>query len=258
MNSPNIFGYSDLETILVKSQDKPLNLMVDTNILISSVYDSDKFYDETEKFLDSIADQDCALYCNVNIRSEFLEIQRRIIFTEGLLDFEANKPKDTPFQLKGMLSSLRSNQDKRDQNQKRSPLRLADPEIKKFKKEMSRIKYEGNDLWSQFCADKIGNKLQDSWVSIESKLDLNFISTTDPESQTLFITHPKWKGLVKIMESMGLASADAMVLNMFLCTKFEILLSSDFDVGLACAKINKPSKIVILPDSVKDEVLRYI
>jgi predicted nucleic acid-binding protein len=248
-----IFGYSEVKG-LFKKFDQPIQLLVDTNVLVSASYEADKFNDKTRDLIKNLSEYQAKLFCNVNIRSEFLEIQRRIIFTEALLDFESAKPSHLPIPLKSRLSSIRTNQTKREFDD-RDPLRLADAEIKKFKKEMSAINGQGTDLWTEFCLNKVGDKIGASWHSIVENLGLNFLSTTDNAISGRFIAHPKWTGMVKLMEIYGLASADAMVINMFNCTDIPILLSSDFDVGLAVSKIKGNNKYVLVPDSIKKELI---
>jgi hypothetical protein len=82
-----IWGYSDFLTTLNRLPSLKKGMVVDTNVLISATYDSDNFYDPTKEFLNFVAEYEVPLYCNVNVRAEFLEIHRRIIFSETLFDF---------------------------------------------------------------------------------------------------------------------------------------------------------------------------
>ena len=83
-----IWGYSELDSLLVKNHMAHNGFLVDTNILVSATYDLDKFHDDSADFIEKIINKNIPLYCNVNIRSEFLEIHRRILFSEAILDFE--------------------------------------------------------------------------------------------------------------------------------------------------------------------------
>lgn len=49
-----IFGYTDFLKKLSEQPSLGNGLVVDTNVLISATYDSDKFFDKTAQFLDLI------------------------------------------------------------------------------------------------------------------------------------------------------------------------------------------------------------
>lgn len=99
-----VLGYSDFLKALTDKPSLKNGLVVDTNVLISATYDSDNFFEPTTQFFDYLAENEIPIYCNVNMRAEFLEIHRRIIFTESLIDFfhEVNRsllPTDVSAQL---------------------------------------------------------------------------------------------------------------------------------------------------------------
>ena len=51
------------------------------------------------------------------------------------------------------------------------------------------------------------------------------------------------------MERYGLASFDAMIVNMFLTSKIPILLTADLEMADCVSKESKGSKLVFVPDS---------
>ncbi len=74
--------------MLIKTHPKIKNgILIDTNILAAATYDMDKYYEVAKAFIDQIIENNIPLYCNVNIRAEFLDIHRRIIASEVILDF---------------------------------------------------------------------------------------------------------------------------------------------------------------------------
>ena len=91
-----IRGYNQFLSSL--NEDLRRGVIADTNVLISATYDLDPAHEEAADLFDLAAENKIPIFCNVNVRSEFLEIHRWIIFTEALLDFEAqvNKAKCFP------------------------------------------------------------------------------------------------------------------------------------------------------------------
>lgn len=247
-----VWGYGDFLSLLDKYENIKTGLIIDTNVLIAATYDSDKAHDEAAEFLDLVIEQRVPLYCNVNIRAEFLEIHRRIIFTEALLDFEGEVDKTKlPHDLVAKLNSLRSQSEKRKKNNK-TPVRLGEADLKVFKLLMSVVSYGANDLWTVLCEDKIAGKLGVVWETAESELGLNFLSLRKEDQAKYFNESPEWDEAVALIENQGLASSDAMIVNLFLKSKFDGVITSDLDVALSIEKLIKtsPSKIVFIPDKL--------
>ncbi|MDZ4660030.1 MAG: hypothetical protein SGJ18_00280 [Pseudomonadota bacterium] len=249
----NVWGYSDLLTLLEERSNLKSGLVVDTNVLISATYDSDSFYEPTIEFLDMVFENKIPLYYNSNVKMEFLEIHRRIIFTESLLDLESLVDKNLlPIEFSNKLGSLRAKSNK-NKRELKPPIRLGEAELKEYKIEMLQIEFEKKDLWTELCENRVGNKLTGVWTDAEDELGLNILSTQNEDTTKHLDKAPDWADAIKIMESQGLSSSDAMIVNMFLCSKFDAIVTSDKDVGLAIAKIGN-GKICILPEKIKTAV----
>lgn len=82
-----LWGYSDFLEVLKTQPGLKRGIVLDTNVLVSGTYDLDIFHEVTKVFVDQVIDNNIPFFCNVNVRSEFLEIHRRIIFTEAILNF---------------------------------------------------------------------------------------------------------------------------------------------------------------------------
>jgi predicted nucleic acid-binding protein len=247
-----VWGYGDFFSLLNKHENMRTGLIIDTNVLIAATYEFDNAHEEAYEFLSLAVEQEIPLHCNVNIRAEFLEIHRRIIFTEALLDFEDEMDKKKlPFELIKKLNSLRSQSEKRKKNTK-PPLRLGEADIKTFKLLMSSVTYGTKDLWSSICQGVIIGKLGAVWSAAESELGLNFLSLRKEDQVRYFYESPEWEQVVQLVEGQGLSSSDAMIVNLFLKSKFEGIITSDLDVALAIDKLSKsrPSKIVFIPDKL--------
>lgn len=246
-----VLGYSDFLKALTDKPSLKNGLVVDTNVLISATYDSDNFFEPTTQFFDYLAENKIPIYCNVNVRAEFLEIHRRIIFTESLIDFfhEVNRsllPTDVSAQLGKWSAS-----NKRRVDEQRPPLRLSEAEIKKIKLDLMQIVDGDRNLWTALCENKIGNKLESLWIQTEEELGLNFLSTRNEDSSPLFKSSPEWSGAVKLIEKHGLSSSDAMIVNMFFCSSLGAIVSSDQEVAHIVGRSETPDKICFVPDSLK-------
>lgn len=246
-----VLGYSDFLTALNKKPSLKHGLIVDTNVLISATYDSDNFFEPTTQFFDYLSEHEVPIYCNVNVRAEFLEIHRRIIFTEALIDFFREVDRTLlPFDISAQLGKWSANNKKRVDEQ-RSPLRLSEADIKKIKLGLMQIIDGEKNLWATLCENKIGNKLESLWNETEDELGLNFLSTRNEDSSPLFNSSPEWSDAVKLIERHGLSSSDAMILNMFFCSSLDAIVSSDQEVADIITQSELLEKICFVPDSLK-------
>lgn len=249
----SLWGYSELATLLIQHPNVRLGVIVDTNILISATYELDSFHDDAIQFLEFLIAEKIPLYCNVNIRAEFLEIHRRIVFSEAILDFEHQVNKShLPSALASLLTTYRNQYERRLRDKPNDPpKRLSEGDLKEFKLEMSQVKSSRSDLWTELCDDRIGGALAKVWEETEIALGLNTLSLREEDQTKHLNKKPTWDDAVILISKYGLASSDAMILNMFLCSKFEGLLSSDQDLAIALKKMGVAGKNCIVPDTVK-------
>lgn len=251
----SISGYSEPEDILKNPPSVQNGILVDTNVLISATYELDSFHQDTIVFLDQLIDKKIPLFCNVNVRSEFLEIHRRIIFTEALLSFESvTKGSALGLELRKKLSSLRSNQRSRE-TQGRAPVQLSDAELKIFKSLM--LQEDNGALWNKFSSEYVGENLIDLWSLAVDKIGLTSISLIGKDQSKYVPEYPEWEDAVRLMSQHGISSSDAMIVNIFRSSVFTAILSSDSDIGVSITRLKMPNKICILPDTVLESIRRY-
>lgn len=53
-----------------------------------------------------------------------------------------------------------------------------------------------------------------------------------------------------MMGNYGLASNDAMILNMFLCSKIPILITTDLEMAEVASKTSNGTKRIFIPDAL--------
>lgn len=252
-----VWGYSELSDLIRMRPGIRNGVIVDTNILVSATYELDKYHEDSVELIELLIENQIPLFCNVNIRAEFLEIHRRILFSEAILDFEKQCNKaDLPTNLAALLTNYRSRHEKRMKRKPDSePKSLSEREIKEFKVEMSLVHDNDKDLWTELCDERIGDKLSEIWSDTEIGLGLNPLRTREEDHKGLLNKAPDWDDAVQLMEKQGLPSSDAMIINMFLVSKLEVIASSDIDVGLSILKLSRPNKCCIIPDVHKSRIV---
>ena len=81
-----VIRFSDvLKTLSVQPALKS-GCLVDTSILFAASYPPDEFNHESEELFDYFGELEIPLLTNVNVRSEFIDLHRRVSIPEGLCD----------------------------------------------------------------------------------------------------------------------------------------------------------------------------
>lgn len=248
-----LWGYSELDELIGAHPNVKKGILIDTNILVAATYDMDKYHEVAKGFIDQLIDKSIPLYCNVNIRAEFLDIHRRIIASEAILGFAKNcKKEELPPDLANDLTNYRRRCDNQEKNKPDDPpVRLSDSEIKNFRMQMIKIKGVGTDLWTELSSDQIVSKIEYVWNKTETELGLNFLSLRKEDQENYLNKKPEWDDVMKLMSNPGLSSYDAMIINMFFASKFEVIASSDSDIAIALQKSGLSEKHAIIPDELK-------
>ncbi len=227
--------------------------LLDTCALMSYSHDSNEFNEETLLLFAVLKKYKFEIFSNVNIRSEFLDIQRRIIVTEALASIGS--------QVKGILKnnelakkikSHSANVAKRADNN--NPLILNDSDIKHFKKMIS-FAHEGiKNVWLKFCDDNLKGRLELTFEEVEKVLKLNYLSLRKGEMSPEVKKEVSWENMFNISEKSALGINDSMILNMFKSTDIPILVTTDFDLVYASA-IEFDTKVVFCPERIYQEYI---
>jgi hypothetical protein len=83
----------------------------------------------------------------------------------------------------------------------------------------------------------------------EKDLNLNFITLRSQDHSPYLNKNPQWEGAVEIMGRYGISSADAMIVNMFMCSKIPLLLTADLEMAECVSKESQGQKRVYVPDN---------
>ena len=82
-----IVSSKDLQRFLDESPSNKKGCFVDTNLLFASDYDLHPWNDEAVKIIDVFGSNQIGIFSNSIIRSELIELKRRVLITESLKDF---------------------------------------------------------------------------------------------------------------------------------------------------------------------------
>lgn len=240
--------FSSLEKYV--NQQKPVGVFADTTILFSASYPSDKFNAGSEAAFEILADYSIPTFVSVNVRAEFLENHRRVYIADSLVDFleDNEKTLSGPLLLK-LQTHRKSHRKKADEGRS---TKLDINQIKSFKDGLSDFHSENRNGWEILCHDYLKPQLTPVWNNTQDEFDLNFISTRSADQSPWLNDLPSWERAVEIMGEHGIASADAMILNMFLCSKIPALLTSDLELANCASKESRGTKSIFVPDSTKE------
>jgi predicted nucleic acid-binding protein len=222
--------------------------MVDTNALFAAAFPLDHHNEWAEKVFDELHRLDIPIYTNLNIRSEFIELSRRVLIPEGLVslydDLKGTGTLDPA--LEHQLKSLKTQANQAVTEDKH--LKYNDQQIKKYRDLLSQYQATPtHNAWELFCEDYFGTYLAEMWEDTVKTLRVNFVSSRGTEDQEKFENRPDWKGMTAIMGVSGIGSSDAMILNLFLCSRFPLIVSTDHDVTYTIEKLATGTKFVLAP-----------
>ena len=226
-------------------------VLLDTCALMSFSHDTNEFHDETIDLFETLRREKVQAFTNINIRSEFVDLQRRLIITEALTslaqDIEGINSYDT---IAKKLKSHKNNVHKRADSG--NPLILSDSNIKQFKKQLSFGHRGIQNVWGKFCEDNLQGRLVKTFEIIERVLNLKYLSLRKGEKSGEVIGEISWENMYRISEKSGLSIHDSMILNMFEGTNIPFLITTDFDLVYASA-ISAKHKIIFCPKKIYEE-----
>lgn len=239
-----------LEQELAKRKDAPLGAVVDTNIVFAGNYELDRLNTWADKFFDSCRKNQLPIYTNINIRAEFLDLLRKVAIPECLVVFLKTSGDRLPEELKKKLKALETRYRANELAEK--PTKFDDSEIKQWRKLMNSMTgLGGTPTWDFFCRDYLFPLIKDEWNNSSNRLGLNFLGSRGIESAELFYSTPNWDGATEVLGLSGMGSFDAMIVNFFQCSKFEILVSADLHVVEYLEEQN-PAALIVFPDKIEN------
>ncbi len=223
---------------------------VDTTVLFSVSYPLDYFHEEIDIAFNFLSKIGGSIFTNVNVRAEFLENHRRVLIAECLIDLLEDKEKELDGILVEKLKSHRTSYRRKVAEQKSAKLEVQ--QIKIFRQLLSLHEGPNGNGWELFCRDRLQGQIERIWDATEGELGLNSISLRSEDKNQYLNSTPDWRDATSLIGRYGIASVDAMILNMFLCSKIPALLTADLEMAECAAKESKGTKKVFAPDSLFD------
>lgn len=241
-------GLSQLLSTLESDKEVRNGCLVDNSILFALSYPLDAFNHEAEQAFNVLTRESIPVFTNVNIRTEVIELHRRVAIPEALIDLLEDAEKILDDEIVQQLKSIRTSYRKFQKEER--PYKLGDRAIKKYRQLLQKYESKGKDGWEQFCEDYLTGAIQSIWDTTVNQWNLNFISLSATEKHPLIQQEVTWENMVKLVERFGLGSMDAMILNLFQCSTLNVVLTADSDLAYAAQRLKLKNKLVFIPDSL--------
>lgn len=218
-------GVREFKELLENSRTK-IGCLADTGFLYALAYKDDRLFEHANDIHDLLVEYEMPIYSNVISRMELIDLLLRKQVTIGCLQlFESAATHSFHKPIYNTLKDIRDKDTAAKKN--KESYKVDEGRLKKLRKNL--VDEYGISDWSDFCAKFTDEKLTNEWTSIEQDLGLNFVEILEGQDSELFNEHLRWSDMVAIMGKKGLRGPDAMIVNLFDKSKFEVLITSDSD-----------------------------
>lgn len=210
----------------LKIHDCKNGCFADTGLLYAVSYQDDRLHDNASQVLDVLAEHEIPIHANVISRMEFIDLIFRKQITLGAIQlFNSLSPTAAP---KTMFNLLKDIRDKNTASQRENKsYKIDEGRLKRLRKELSQS-LEGMS-WNNFCKTYAGKMLVNEWTIMEEEIGLNFVEVMEGGISDEITSPLHWSDMVNMMGEHGLRGQDAMILNLFKNSKFQLLITADSD-----------------------------
>ena len=216
--------------------------LADTGFLYALSYTDDLYYQKAIEVFDVLASVEIPIYANVISRMEFIDLIFRKQLTQGAIKvFEEMTQELDNRKLFNHLKNIRD-QDSANRKVGRS-FKIGERKLKDLRDLINSTTPEG---WTSFCHEYAGEKLFNEWQILEEELGLNFVEVMEGETSEIFNKPLKWTDMVNVMAKFGLPGTDAMIFNLYMKSKFRLLITtdSDFEISVLNDMLGETDKAV--------------
>jgi len=236
----------DLRNFLDRSPNMRTGCLVDTNILFAANYSLDHFHETAIEIFETLIEERVPRFANANVRSEFIHLSRKVVIAQALLDLFHAVGTDLPSEVYNKLKSIKTRSATKEKEE--SLFRLQDSEIEQIRALFASYRPNADqDLWDWFCEDYLKGKISSEWNWVEEDFGINFLTLRYTENSLHLENELKWEDVVRIIERTGIGSADAMIVNLLIQSKYNFIVSGDSDIIFALERINPENKFVVAP-----------
>lgn len=217
---------SELENFTLKHTKLKLGCIVDTNVIFATSYPLDNLNEWGEKVFEELHRLNIPIYTNQNIRSEFIDLNRRVTIPESLIDFYDDYTGTLENEVESKLRSLKTRMRKAELEERN--FKMSDSEINEFAELFRKfVSSSGEDAWQMFCRIYFADYIANVWNRAVLDMKIRFLGTREIETKEFFDRHPSWENMLKIVGHSGIGSADAMIINLFQESKLPLLVTAD-------------------------------
>lgn len=241
-----VICFSDLLKTASAQPNIKNGCFVDTSILFAESYPPDEFNSEAEEVFEFLAELEIPVFTNVNVRSEFIDLHRRVMIPDGLGDLYTTCGKSLDNVLYSKLQSINTSLTMARNTGK--PFKLDERQIKTWRQILLSRQLNGKNAWLQFCADFLQNKIESIWDKTCDELGVNFFSLRNTDQSDWLAGELKWEDMATIVGRFGVGSFDAMIINLFLNSKFSVMVTADRDLAYVIETLKPDGKFVCIPD----------
>lgn len=241
-----LINVSELENVILKHPELKLGCIVDTNAIFATSYPLDNLNEWGEKVFKELHRLNVPIYTNQNVRSEFIDLNRRVTIPEGLIDFFDDYTGSLEDEVESKLRSLKTRMRKAELEEKN--FKLNDSEINEFAELFRKfVSLSNEDGWQMFCRIYFANYITHVWDKAVSDMKINFLGTREIETKEFFDRHPSWGNMLRIVAYSGIGSADAMIINLFQESKLPLLVTADKSVKHTVLGTDIKGKFILSP-----------
>lgn len=241
-----IRGFSELEVFLRKNDLDLKGCLTDTSVLLAASYGADHHNEACENAFNVLTKANIPIFTNVSVKHEFLEFQRRITVAEALIDFYEVYRTQLPPTVEMKLKSHRTTHHKKVEEEKSA--KLETQQIRVFADLLRTVKIGNQNGWQIVCEDFLEPRLTPIWKYFTELFRIIELKTREDDNSPMIADNPSWEEAITLMGRYCLGSTDAMIVNMFFCSKLSVLLTADREIARCIESEAKNSKFVFIPD----------
>lgn len=250
MSFGGVIHFSDILKTASAFPDFKNGVIVDTSILFAGSYPSDEFNTVAEELFEYLSELNIPVYTNVNIRAEFIDQHRKVMIPEGLSDLYTEHGKRLDPILYKKLQTVYTNLFEARKTSK--SYKFDENQIKSWRHFLKSNYGDGaKDGWLKFCNDYLQGKIEVIWDATCKEFNLNFLTLRGADENKWLLGDLTWEDMATIVGKFGIGSFDAMILNLFLNSKFSAIVTADRDIAYVLSCIKPEGKFVVVPDKLR-------
>lgn len=215
---------TDLSAYLKDKGCKP-GCFADTSFLYGVAYDDDRLFEKANDIHDLLSENSIPIYANVISRMEFVDLILRKQMTNACISLFSQLQRTEANQT--LFNLLKNIRDKDTAAKGKESYKISESQFKKLRKEI--VDATAGTDWKNFCGKYVGTTLLPEWKIVEEDLGLNFVEILEGDTSEFFDEPLHWNDMVQVMGKNGMRGPDAMIMNLFLKSKFPLLITGDTD-----------------------------